>query len=173
MTTDLDKLYALYKADTSHENENALVGEITRYARRLAVRYGATDADDIAQDATIKIWAAIATYTPATTFRAWAATITLNHIRDQARAISRRPDLHYSDEPPEPNADVPATTEYSLARFNDDERVLLHTFAQYLDFGITAAKLGITTKALRSRLERIKNKYGHRENNSISDVLNQ
>jgi DNA-binding transcriptional LysR family regulator len=41
-------------------------------------------------------------------------------------------------------------------RFDDDERHLLATFARSLNFTQAATELGISPKALRSKLERLK-----------------
>jgi hypothetical protein len=45
---------------------------------------------------------------------------------------------------------------FPLDRFAEDERHLLSVFARHLNLGKATAKLGITPKALRSRLERLK-----------------
>jgi hypothetical protein len=51
---------------------------------------------------------------------------------------------------------TPGSTGSPLDRFDDDERHLLATFARSLNFNQAATDLGITPKALRSRLERLK-----------------
>jgi hypothetical protein len=45
---------------------------------------------------------------------------------------------------------------FPLYRFDEDERSLLATFANSLNFVQAATELGLTPKALRSRLERLK-----------------
>jgi RNA polymerase sigma factor (sigma-70 family) len=63
----------------------ALLPTVRAFARRLAK----SDADDIAQGAILRAWAAHSSYAPGTNLKAWLLTILHNHVYSEARRNGR------------------------------------------------------------------------------------
>jgi RNA polymerase sigma-70 factor (ECF subfamily) len=59
----------------------ALLSTVRAFARWLAK----SNADDIAQGAILRAWAARSSYTPGTNLKAWLMTILHNHVYSEAR----------------------------------------------------------------------------------------
>jgi hypothetical protein len=80
------------------------------------------------------------------------------------------PSETFDDDLPAYVESTPETVHYSLAGFTDDERILLVTFAESMDFATAAAELGISPSALRSRLQRLKKRKAARWSPSAAFV---
>lgn len=134
----------------------------------------AEEAFDITQDAFIAAFGALARYDPQRPFRGWIAAITLNKCRDRARRRAVRrwlglplPDTAAAwavDEAPSPEAqaasrDELAATARAIAALpaNLKDVLILRTI-EGLSQQDTAAALGISTKAVETRLYRARAK---------------
>ena len=156
MTTN--EHYAHWKGEDSPEALNGLMAAVQRQALRQAKIKMPEHAEDIAQEATLKVWQHIADYEPArSSFSTWVYEITKNTIRDHHKKQSKQP-----SEPVEASEETPVQqqpfTDYTRLHdaFSSDPQLLLllmdgHSMAdcQHL--------LDLTRKALRYRIEKIRN----------------
>jgi DNA-directed RNA polymerase specialized sigma24 family protein len=104
----------------------------------------------------VKVWRSLATFTRQSSFRTVVHTVAVNHLHDAARATKSRIEEALTEDLREHAHQEGGCDRFPLDRFAEDERHLLSVFARHLHFGKAAAELGITPKALRSRLERLK-----------------
>lgn len=104
------------------------------YALALSILKNAHDAQDITQDAFVRIWENAPEYRPQGSPMAWILTITRNLARMQLRRSARHTDLDEAEWNAIP-ADLPAVTpedrhllQTALAALSDEERkvILLH-----------------------------------------------
>lgn len=78
----------LTDADAFRTNLIAIIPSLRAFARALAG--GRSDmADDIAQEALAKAWAARSSFTPGSNFKAWIFRILRNHFYTRSRVASR------------------------------------------------------------------------------------
>ena len=104
------------------------------YALALSLLRDAHEAQDVAQDAFVKVWENAPTYRPQGSPMAWLLTITRNLARSRLRRSGRQASL--DDEewnaipagPPSPSPEDRQVLQESLARLGAEERqiVLLH-----------------------------------------------
>jgi RNA polymerase sigma factor (sigma-70 family) len=152
--SDLDVAYLRYNTDPNALDN--LLEAVRKYASRLAERNDHPSPEDAAQDIVIKTWKALSRFERRSSFRSFVHTIAIHHLFDEVRSRSTRITLTVVEEMPEHQVSDPGHDRFSLDGFSEAERHLLNTFAMSLDFAQAAKDLGITTKALRSRLERLK-----------------
>jgi RNA polymerase sigma-70 factor (ECF subfamily) len=145
---------------------------IYRIAR--AATGDAEEAFDITQEAFVAAFGALSRYDPARPFRVWIAAITLNKCRDRARrrAVGRflglpLPELAadwIADDAPSPEAqtasrDELAATARALAELPSTlKEVLILRTIEGLNQQDTAKALGISAKAVETRLYRARQK---------------
>ena len=150
-----------------------LVGRYQDVAFRVAylVAGDAADAEDIAQDAFIKAYAALDRFRPQAPFRPWLLQIVANEARNRRRSAGRRAHLALraaedqrnavsGDAAPSPEAVAVASDERrrllelvnSLAE--DDRMVIASRYFLELSGEETAAALGIPEGTVKSRLSR-------------------
>jgi RNA polymerase sigma factor (sigma-70 family) len=154
MTSDLDVAYLRYSTDPN-ALDNLLEG-VRKYATRLADRCDHPSPEDAAQDVVVKTWKALSKFQRRASFRSFVHTIVLHHLYDELRSKETRITLTVVEEMPEHVISDPGQDKFSLDGFSEAERHLLNTFAYSMSFTQAADDLGITPKALRSRLERLK-----------------
>ncbi|MCI0344012.1 MAG: sigma-70 family RNA polymerase sigma factor [Chloroflexi bacterium] len=146
--------------------------ELVRRYQDVAVRTAHliapdADADDAAQDAFVKAWAALPRFRAGSPFRPWLLRIVANEARNRRRSAGRREGLalRAADRPsddaaPSPEAAVIAAESRAvlLAALNelrDDDREVIAA-RYFLDLSETeaAATLGIARGTVKSRLSR-------------------
>jgi RNA polymerase sigma factor (sigma-70 family) len=154
MTSDLDRAFLHYA--TNPTALDALREAVRLYAERVAAREGAHSPEDTAQEVVVKVWRALSTFERQSSFRIFVHTIVLNHLHGEARARKSRITLTPVEEMPERADTGPGIDRFLLDHFDDDERHLLFVLSERLDFTKAATELGLSPKALRSRLERLK-----------------
>ena len=158
----LNLLYSDYHAHPSDESVNTLFAACCQYASQIARSWDHNDWEDIAQEATIKVWSSLDTYKGKSSFTSWFRSVVINEIRDRHRKSNVRLPYH----------DVDIYSAYDLAVHNDPQPAMLvdelpgltpdqrATIAALIgndtDLETTADALGITTKALQKRLTRIR-----------------
>ncbi len=156
--------------------ERALVERHREAVYRLArtATGDAEEAFDITQDAFIAAFGALSRYDPTRSFRGWIAAITLNRCRDWARRrVVRRflglplPDNAaewIADDAPSPEtqaadrAALAATARAIAALPSSLKDVLILRTIEGLSQQETAAALGISAKAVETRLYRARQK---------------
>jgi RNA polymerase sigma factor (sigma-70 family) len=153
-TNDLDVAYLRYT--TNPTAIDSLLEAVRKYATRVAERNDHPSPEDAAQEIVVKTWKALSRFERRSSFRSFVHTIVMNHLYDEIRAQRARITLTPVEEMPEQQDTVPGHDKLSLDGFSEEERRMLWVFAQIMDFTKAAAMLGITPKALRSRLERLK-----------------
>jgi RNA polymerase sigma factor (sigma-70 family) len=157
MTKNLNTAYADYTTEVTADTLNDLLKAVTRYADGLAKWKKHPSPDDIAQDVAVKVWTSLGTFNSKSTFTTWVHQITCRVILDDHRS-SRREPLTQMDELPESASDGERTPSRSIipVHLPPASRVMLDALDSTRNFVATASQLGITPKALRSRLERMK-----------------
>ncbi len=136
----------------------------------------ANEAFDITQDALVAAFGALHRYDPARPFRGWIGAITLNKCRDHARrrAVRRFLGLQLPDnatdwiaeDAPSPEtivtdrAELAATARAIAALPTSLKDVLILRTIEGLSQEETAQALGISTKAVETRLYRARQKLG-------------
>ena len=154
MASDLDKLYLRYATDPTMLD--GLFEAV--HGTRTACHYPGTIARRKMRRRTS--WSRSGGHWPRftrqSTFRTFVHTVAVNHLHDLASATKCRIEEVPTEDLPEHAHQEGRCDRFPLDRFAEDERDLLTTFARHLHFGKAAAELGITPKALRSRLERLK-----------------
>jgi RNA polymerase sigma-70 factor (ECF subfamily) len=150
-----------------------LVGRYQDVAFRVAylVAGDAADAEDIAQDAFIKAYAALDRFRPQAPFRPWLLQIVANEARNRRRSAGRRAHLAMRAAEDQRNADSgdAAPSPESAALANEQRRSLLDavnglrpedrqaiTFRYFLDLSEAemADALGCARGTVKSRLSR-------------------
>jgi RNA polymerase sigma-70 factor (ECF subfamily) len=119
-------------------------------------------ADDLAQEALVKAWAARASYRPGTNFRAWIFTILRNHFYSLSRRASRfaawDPDLAARTlvSPPEQGINIHfADLERGLGQLPIEQReALLLITAQGLSYEEAATIMDCAVGTIKSRVAR-------------------
>lgn len=154
MTGDLNKLFLRYVSDPTAIDP--MLEGVRRYAIKLADRNNHHSPEDAAQDIVVKTWKALSMFERRSTFESFVRTIALHHLYDETRASKRRIAMAAVERLPEQTTADPGCDRFSLQGFSDNDKVILCTLAKHMQFGKAAAELGITPKALRSRLERLK-----------------
>jgi RNA polymerase sigma factor (sigma-70 family) len=154
VASDLDKLYLKYSTDPTMLD--GLLEAVRGYAVRIAVSWNHRSPEDAAQEIVVKVWRSLAKFTRQSSFRTFVHTVAVNHLHDLASATKCRIEEVPTEDLPEHAHQEARCDRFPLDRFAEDERHLLSVFARHLHFGKAAAELGITPKALRSRLERLK-----------------
>lgn len=127
-----------------------------RYALNVATREGSDYPEDAAQEIVVRVWRALSRFGRESSFKTWVHSICRNHLYGEAPARKSRIAITQVEELPDRGGSDPGIDRFPLDRFNEDERHLLSTFARSLNFTVAAQELGISPKALRSRLERLK-----------------
>jgi RNA polymerase sigma-70 factor (ECF subfamily) len=158
--------------------ERARRGEVVAY-EELVRRYEAvavrtahliapdTDAEDAAQEAFVKAWAALPRFFPGRPFRPWLLRIVANEARNRRRSAGRREELalRAADRPsddaaPSPEAAVVSAESRAalLAAVNrlrdDDREVIAARYFLDLSEADTAEALGLPRGTVKSRLSR-------------------
>ena len=145
------------------------VHEQVAFRTAWVVSGGADDAEDAAQEAFVKAFAALARFRQGAPFRPWLLTIVANEARNRRRSAGRREALalrvsETESQPdratPSPEAAVLAEERRAvllagLAQLGDSDREVI-TLRYLLDLSEaeTAAALGIPTGTVKSRLSR-------------------
>lgn len=119
-------------------------------------------ADDVAQEALVKAWAARASYRPDTNFRAWLFTILRNHFYSLNRRASRfaawDPELAARTliTPPEQGMNIHfADLDRALGKLPAEQReALLLVTAQGLSYEEAGAVMGCAVGTIKSRVAR-------------------
>ena len=104
------------------------------YALALSLLRDAHEAQDVAQDAFVKVWENAPSYRPQGSPMAWLLTITRNLARSRLRRSGRQAALDDEEwnaipaDPPDPSPEDRQVLQESLARLGAEERqiVLLH-----------------------------------------------
>ena len=104
------------------------------YALALSLLRDAHEAQDVAQDAFVKVWENAPAYRPQGSPMAWLLTITRNLARSRLRRSGRQASLDDKEwnaipaDPPDPSPEDRQVLQESLARLGAEERqiVLLH-----------------------------------------------
>ncbi|MEO7190986.1 MAG: sigma-70 family RNA polymerase sigma factor [Vicinamibacterales bacterium] len=133
------------------------------------------DAEDVTQDALLKVLTSLHRYTPRTDarFATWATTIALNTLRRRFRR--RRPELTTTGELPEIAADAIDPTDdldrarqrrallIALSELTERERAIVSLrYGAELNASEIATTLGIESAAVRKTLERARARLGSR-----------
>lgn len=145
------------------------VHEQIAFRTAWVVSGGADDAEDAAQEAFVKAFAALARFRPGAPFRPWLLTIVANEARNRRRSAGRREALalrlsegegHPGGAAPSPESAVLAGERRAillagLARLGEADREVI-TLRYLLDLSEaeTAAALDIPTGTVKSRLSR-------------------
>ena len=144
------------------------VHEQVAFRTAWVVSGGADDAEDAAQEAFVKAFAALARFRPGAPFRPWLLTIVANEARNRRRSAGRRDALALRvsetegrpDAAPSPESAVLADERRAvllagLARLGEADREVI-TLRYLLDLSEaeTAAALDIPTGTVKSRLSR-------------------
>ena len=138
----------------------AAIPRLRSFARGLC---GNRDlADDLAQEALVKAWAARASYRPGTNFRAWLFTILRNHFYSLSRRASRfaawDPDLAARTliSPPDQGVNIHfGDLERGLGKLPVEQReALLLVTAQGMSYEEAAAVMGCAVGTIKSRVAR-------------------
>lgn len=119
----------------------ALIGRHQEYVHKLAYRFvGRWDvADDLTQDAFLRVYRAASTYTPTAAFSTWLYRLTLNLCRDWRKSQTHREHASLDERVPAAEAGPEAVEREELARSvreavealpdNQREALILHRFA--------------------------------------------
>lgn len=160
---DINEAYSAYSAHPTTDTITALYDSCRVYANCLTRGY--LDADYLAQGAVVAAWQSLDSFDGKCKFSTWFYRVADRHIKGSYRKRIRKelvPTDQYlpGDEsrlafqvtPERPGRDA---RQLPLSRAH---QTLVATLAATGDYQETALRLGITMKALYSRLERIKNK---------------
>ena len=92
LAVDIRELVAHGKTDLARERFEELVALHQRRAMRIAYQYlhDAADADEVVQDASVKVFTHIDTYRETWPFEVWFTRILINGCLDRRKARSRR-----------------------------------------------------------------------------------
>jgi RNA polymerase sigma-70 factor (ECF subfamily) len=140
----------------------ALLPTVRAFARRLAK----SDADDIAQGAILRAWAAHSSYAPGTNLKAWLLTILHNQVYSEARRNGRTeamaPEiieniLVYHDDP----ASRGVLDAFMLLP-EDEREILMLAGPGGLTYQEMAARFACPVCAVKSRLSRARASLAHR-----------
>lgn len=147
-----------------------LVRRYTEIAFRTAclVTGSAADAEEVAQDAFVKAWAALSRFRADAPFRPWLLQIVGNEARNRRRAAGRRAamelrvaeGLRVSGAAPSPEAEAEAAEERAallsaLTSLPDEDRqVITCRHLLHLSVEETASVLGLPEGTVKSRLHR-------------------
>lgn len=137
---------------------------------------GASEADDVAQEALIKAWRSIGSFRGDCSFTTWLFRITVNAAKDSVRRASRRqtiPLTRQNDDGEDEIWDVPVTTggevpEYSVERAEtiqavrdaigllpeDQRQVIVMRDIHELPYSEIARVLGLEEGTVKSRISR-------------------
>jgi RNA polymerase sigma factor (sigma-70 family) len=157
MKNNLNTAYSAYVAEVTADTLNSLLKEVTRYAVSVAKWKKHPSPDDVAQEVAVKVWTSLGTFNSKSTFTTWVHQITCRVILDDHRSSKREP-LTQVDELPESfHEGEGKPSRLSIpAHLPPASRVMLDALDSTRNFITAATQLGITPKALRSRLERMK-----------------
>ena len=130
------------------------------------VTHDAAEAEDAAQDAFVKAYAALDRFRPGAPFRPWLLRIVANEARNRRRAAGRRThqELHLAElvpsAEPEPEAAALAAEQrrellHALNQMREEERLIL-TYRYFLECSEAeiAEALGCARGTVKSRLSR-------------------
>lgn len=137
----------------------AIIPSLRAFARGLA---GDRDvADDLAQEALAKAWAARASYTPGTNFRAWMFRILRNHFYSTASVAKRfvpyDPELpaHVQSTPPTQGGErLMADLARGLASLPAEQREAMLLVESGMQWDEAAAVVGCPLGTIKSRITR-------------------
>lgn len=160
-------LNATYLAYRNHPNEDTITDLFTacrQYGSQIARSYDRGNAEDVAQEAVIKVWSSLDSYRGESSFAEWFRAITHNIIRDLHRRATAqcRPTLMYTEPCSLPDMsdtsylDVPVDSG-DLPGLSDAQRHTVDTLILH-DWSLEGAAdaLHITPKTLRNRITAIK-----------------
>jgi len=153
---DIHTLYSRYLA-----GDPGCLDDLLEAARRIALatarRHGCADPDEVAQQATLKVWQNLRSYDPAkASMMTWIASIVRRCAVDQRR--SAPPVAEEFDECTLPDPPPIDYMTLDVSRLSDDERRTLAVFALNPDFEAAARTLNASVPALKKRLQRIAGK---------------
>lgn len=145
-------------------DDEAFAALVDRHQSRLrgflAAMVGASEADDLAQEAFLRAWSALARYDPTYPFRGWllviAGRLAANHL------AKRRPQALGEHEPAAPpmnvaDDDLTERLEAALTTLSPDDRLLYELrYRQDLPIAELARHLAITANAAKVRLHRLR-----------------
>jgi RNA polymerase sigma-70 factor (ECF subfamily) len=144
----------------------ALLPTVRAFARRLAK----SNADDIAQGAILRAWAARSSYTPGTNLKAWLLTILHNHFYSEARRNGRTeamaPEiieniLVYHDDPAS-REELREVLEAVTLLPEDEREILMLAGPGGLTYQEIAARFACPVGTVKSRLSRARASLAHR-----------
>jgi RNA polymerase sigma-70 factor (ECF subfamily) len=163
--------YAAYSHQITTSTTNTLYRSITDYALTVCLRehVNPTDAEDIAQEVTIAVWARLNSFNyRKSSFRTWVHRITLDRIADAHRKQARteRDGQKFFDDQADQDASEVAPRDDPHRTLLLDIRDTAGPSADLMDRVIAlgdvpkaAASLDITTRAANQRLKRVGAKY--------------
>jgi RNA polymerase sigma factor (sigma-70 family) len=160
--------------EQARRGDIAAYGELVRRHQEVAVRTAylacgdATEAEDAAQEAFVKAYAALGRFRPGAPFRPWLLRIVVNEARNRRRSAGRRTGLAFriaedrpeDDAAPSPEAAVLAAETHrdllaALERLPHDDRLVIGCrYFLELSEVETATALGVQRGTVKSRLSR-------------------
>jgi RNA polymerase sigma factor (sigma-70 family) len=151
--TKLDELHG--KGDLGDE----FLAEATALAKRRISRSCANDADDLAQDVAIKVWQNIASFDQTKkTITSWVKMLTDSIVKTHLVKVYAEPQMEIVnlDELPAAQDKLISRYEEISEAFGEEEHQLLDLLMEGYTFKECQDILGISRKAFRWRIEKIR-----------------
>ncbi|MCU1247072.1 MAG: hypothetical protein JWQ49_101 [Edaphobacter sp.] len=168
MANNLNSAYAAYRQAPNDSTLGVLLTEVTKHALRLARRNSNLDAEDIAQQTTIAVWQALPTYTDKAAMTTFVTTIVGHKVKDALRQRYSEPklapmqswevDVHQPDAAPPTRSITINVFDYLPTTLSESDKALIASMTSDKQRTEIAADMGISLRALRSRLSRLKQK---------------
>jgi len=152
MAGSLDTLYVRYTTDPCQLD--SLLESVRRYALSIARKYGHPDAEDAAQQISVKAWRALIRFSRRSSFRSWVHGIAKRYLIDEIREAKRKPMLSVPEtEETSTVIDEPPIRDFRLLPYR------IHQIAVLLATGHTQAEAAESIGCSVRTLQRIVSEY--------------
>ena len=143
--SDLNAAYAAYQSHPSEAALTTLFRAVKKYATRIARDFRLADTEGAAEDAAVRVWTKLKSFTGVSPFQPWMRLVLRNYLRDRYRCEARQGyhSVEVSLEGREPTPDLrsPCALTVSVSSLTQEQR---HTLSAFLG--------GSTTKTYRCHM---------------------